>query len=234
MNENEFRAFLKKKGKKQKVIERNVNFMKKFSLFLQDEMNTALDQVKIDDIDIFIKKLEQNKQSAKGSLYVLMNYYKFSNDIELLKHTASMREDRTQKSRRIFPLRDFLNIDPVFVKKLEKIGIKNVDDMLKQGSKKQQRRALSDQLDIPEESLLELVKLSDLTRLGFVKAKLTRLYYNSGLDSPAKIAEFEPDKLHAFFVKFVKESNWNGMIPNPDDLVGNISSAQKLDNIVEG
>ena len=105
--------------------------------------------------------------------------------------------------------------------------------MLKMGKTKKQREKLAKQLNIPEKAILEIVKLSDLTRLGYVKAKLTRLYYNSGLDSPQKIAEFKPDELHSFFVKFVEETNWNGMVPNPGDLVSNIASARKLEIVVE-
>jgi hypothetical protein len=105
--------------------------------------------------------------------------------------------------------------------------------MLDAGKTKKQREDLSKQLDIPEESILELVKLSDITRLGYVKKKLSRLYYEAGLDSPAKIAAFEPDDLHAFFVKFVEESGWDGMVPNPSDLVGNVANARKLKKIVE-
>ena len=48
--------------------------------------------------------------------------------------------------------------------------------MLEKGKTKKQREQLSKQLDIPEEAMLELVKLSDITRLGYVKKKLSRLY----------------------------------------------------------
>ncbi len=105
--------------------------------------------------------------------------------------------------------------------------------MLEKGKTKKQREDLSKQLAIPEESILELVKLSDITRLGYVKKKLSRLYYDAGLDSPAKIAEFEPKELHEFFIRFVEESNWDGMVPNPSDLVYNIKTARKLSKVVE-
>jgi hypothetical protein len=119
------------------------------------------------------------------------------------------------------------------MKKLEKIGIKNVEQMLDAGKTKKQREKLAQKLGIPEEAILELVKLSDLTRIGHVKVKLTRLYYNAGLDSPLKVAEFEPDKLHDFFKKFVEESGWDGMVPNLKDLVNNIENARKLKKVVE-
>ena len=105
--------------------------------------------------------------------------------------------------------------------------------MLEKGKTKKQREELSKQLAIPEESILELVKLSDITRLGYVRKKLSRLYYEAGLDSPAKVAAFEPKELHEFFIKFVEETGWDGMVPNPSDLVQNIKSAGKLSKVVE-
>ncbi|MCW3981181.1 MAG: DUF4332 domain-containing protein, partial [Candidatus Bathyarchaeota archaeon] len=185
------------------------------------------------DIDAFVMEIENKNQSAKGYLYVLMNYFNFLGNRDLLPHTKTLREGRTKKTRRILPIKEFLNINEDYVKKLAAVGIKNVDQMLEKGKTKKQREQLSKQLDIPEEAILELVKLSDITRLGYVKKKLSRLYYDAGLDSPAKIAEFEPKQLHEFFVKFVEESGWDGMVPNPKDLVSNIKNARKLSRIVE-
>ena len=126
-----------------------------------------------------------------------------------------------------------MDVNQEYVKALADAGIKNVNDMLEIGNTKIKRENLSKKFNIPEDAILELVKLSDITRLGYVKTKLTRLYYNAGLDSPEKIAKFEPGELHEFFVKFVKESNWDGMVPNPKDLAGNIVSARKLKKVVE-
>ena len=58
--------------------------------------------------------------------------------------------------------------------KLGEIGIKNVEQMLELGKIAKQRKELSEQLDIPEENILELVQLSDITRLVYVKSKLSR------------------------------------------------------------
>ncbi|MHA1737226.1 MAG: DUF4332 domain-containing protein [Candidatus Heimdallarchaeota archaeon] len=233
MEEELFRKFLRKKGKKADVAERNILAVKKFNEFLLNERNHDLSSITIEDIDVFVEKIEQGKKSAKGSLYVLMNYFKFTGEKELLSHTAKLREERTKKTRKIFPIKDFLEIDQAHVKKLASIRIKNVEQMLEKGKLKEQREELAKQLDIPEEAILELVKLSDITRMGYVKQKLSRLYYDAGLDSPLKVAKFEPDELHAFFTKFVEESGWDGMIPNPSDLVHNIKNASTLKKVVE-
>lgn len=105
--------------------------------------------------------------------------------------------------------------------------------MLDSGKTVIQRKALSEQLAIPKEKILELVQLSDITRMGYVKAKLSRLYHDSGLDSPLKVAKFEPEELYKHFKKFVEETGWDVMIPNLKDLVWNIKNAKSLKQMVE-
>ncbi|NHJ04571.1 MAG: DUF4332 domain-containing protein [Candidatus Heimdallarchaeota archaeon] len=233
MIEDEFKKHLRRKGKKQDVVERNVQTVKLFAEYLRQERNKELTEVTKVDIESYVEKIEEEKKSAKGQLYVLMNYFRFSDNVEMLKLVKTLREERTKKSRRVFPIKEFLNIDQEYVKKLAAIGIKNVDQMLEAGRTKAQREEISEQLGIPEPAILEIVKLSDLTRMGYIKAKLTRLYYDSGLDSPLIVAQFEPEELHKFFTEFVIKSGWDGMIPNPKDLVGNVANARKLKKVVE-
>ena len=232
-DEEGFRKYLRRRGKKSAVADRNVQVLRNFIAYLLRKRKTDIVNVTADDIDDFVAEVESKKQSAKGYLYALMNYFHFLGDKDLLHHTSSLRDKRTRKTRRIFPIREFLNVNQDYIKKLAAIGVKNVEQMLDKGRTKKQREQLSRQLAIPEEAVLELVKLSDITRVGYVKRKLSRLYYNAGLDSPAKIAKFEPAQLHEFFVKFIEESGWDGMVPNPKDLVSNITNARKLVDVVE-
>ena len=215
------------------MVDRNLGVLKDFTSYLRKERAKNLDGVGTDDVDAFVMEIEATKQSAKGKLYVLMNYFHFAGDEELLHHTKALRARRTMRTRRAFPIKEFLNVNQAHVKKLAAVGIKTVDQMLARGKAKKQREQLSRQSGVPEDAILELVKLSDIARIGYVKRKLARLYYQAGLDSPAKIAEFEPEQLHALFVKFVEESGWDGMVPNPKDLINNIKSARKLSRIVE-
>ncbi len=232
MDEEAFRKNLRGKGKKQNVVDRNVLTMKRFTEYLGSERSKKLAEVKLEDIEFYVNKIEEAKESAKGFLYVLMNYFRFIENDELLKCARTLREERTKKSRRIFPIKEFLNIDQEHVKKLATIGIKDVEQMLEAGKTKAQREQIAKQLDIPEEAVLELVKLSDITRMGYVRTKISRLYYEAGLDSPLEVAKFEPAELHEFLVKFVEESSWDGMVPNPKDLEHNVANARKLKKVV--
>lgn len=101
MEEEEFKKFLKRKGKKVDVVERNCQALKKFVAFLHSDRNTDLVSVSQEDIEAYIDQIEKKNQSAKGSLYVIMNYFRFIGNKKLLNFASSLREERTQKSRRI-------------------------------------------------------------------------------------------------------------------------------------
>ncbi|UCE95844.1 MAG: DUF4332 domain-containing protein [Candidatus Bathyarchaeota archaeon] len=175
MNEEEFRKYLKRRGKKLAVVDRNVQVLKDFISYLLEKREKNLDDAETDDIDAFVAEIEARKQSAKGYLYVLMNYFHFLGDKDLLRHANTLRDERTKKTRRIFPIKEFLNINQDHAKKLAAFGIRNVEQMLENGKTKKQREQLAKQLDIPAKAILELVKLSDITRIGYVKKKLSRL-----------------------------------------------------------
>ena len=105
--------------------------------------------------------------------------------------------------------------------------------MLKAGKTGELRKDLSNQTGVDEEEILELVQLSDITRLGYVKAKLARLYHNAGIKSPQDLAVWDPEKLQKHFQKYVEDSGWQGQIPYLKDLTYNINNAKKLEPIVE-
>lgn len=234
MDEEQFRLYLKRKGKKLNVIDRNVKSVKNFENFLKKTRNNDLSTVSTADIKKYVELIEEKKKtSAKGSLYVLMNYFRFSQNNDLLTYTAQLREKRTKKSRRVFPLKEFYQIDLSLVNKLAEIGIKNVEDMLEAGKTIKQRQKLAKQLETSEEAILKLVELSDITRIGYVKSKLAVLYHSAGFDTPTKIANYTAENLYKFFEEYIEQSGWDGMIPNPSDLENNIASAKKLREIVE-
>ena len=50
---------------------------------------------------------------------------------------------------------------------------------------------------MPSEVLLELVKLSDLSRASYVGPVFARLFYETGADTPEKLATSQPQELAA-------------------------------------
>ena len=68
--------------------------------------------------------------------------YDFSKDNELAQCVRSLREKRKTRTKRSYPLKNFLNINQKYLKKLASIGIKNVQEMLDVGKTKKQREPL--------------------------------------------------------------------------------------------
>ena len=127
-----FEDSLRKKGKKRSVIERNIRTVSEFHKFL-NENEISIHDLTPNTIDLYVKKIENSKKSAKGPLYILMNYFEYLGDNDLYRYTSDLREERTQKSRRLFPLSGFLDIDPQVIETLSYDGIKNVNQMIING-----------------------------------------------------------------------------------------------------
>ena len=138
-----------------------------------------------------------------------------------------------EKKRNPFKLRDFRGIDPETVAKLEAVRIKTAEQLLKAGCTKGQRENLAGQAGIPEECLLELVKLADLARLPGVKGIRARLYYDSGIDTVEKMAGWEPEALRRMVTEYVERTGFAGIPPLPKEVSSTVENARKLPKLLE-
>jgi hypothetical protein len=132
-----------------------------------------------------------------------------------------------------FKLRDFVGIDLEYISKLEAVRIRYTGQILSVGKTPQSRADLSARVGIPEEAVLELVKLSDLARLPGVKGIRARLYYAAGVDTVEKLASFEPQALLDLTAEFVQKSGFEGIAPLPKEVSSTISNARLLPTVVE-
>jgi hypothetical protein len=94
------------------------------------------------------------------------------------------------------------------------------------------REALAVQTGIPLDGILELVTLSDLSRLGAVRRVRARLYFDAGL-TPEIIATWEPAALHAMLAEFVERTHFDGIPPQPKEVENLVKDARKLPKIVD-
>lgn len=139
----------------------------------------------------------------------------------------------TEKKRNPFKLRDFRGVQPDHIAALEVQHIKSADQLLIAGRTRQQRSSLANLTGIPEDAILELVKLSDLARLPGVKGIRARLYYDAGVDTVEKMAEWEPEALRIMVTNYVEQTGFNGTPPLPKEVSSTIANAKKLPKIIE-
>ena len=65
MDEEIFRKYLRRKGKKQAVVDRNVHVLKGFTSYLLEKREKNLDGVTIDDIGAFVMEIEVKNNQPK-------------------------------------------------------------------------------------------------------------------------------------------------------------------------
>jgi predicted RecB family nuclease len=138
-----------------------------------------------------------------------------------------------EKKQNSFKLRDFMGVNPKQITKLAAIGVKTTGQMLSAGQTAESRVNLAGKAGIPVEVVVELVKLSSLARLPGVKGIRARLYYDAGVDTVEKLAEYEPDTLLRITAEFVRATAFPGIAPLPKEVSSTIATARKLPKLVE-
>jgi hypothetical protein len=88
-------------------------------------------------------------------------------------------------------------IDPEHVACLAGLGIKDSRQLFGRGRSERDRELLAYLAGVPDNAILELVKLSDLVRAPFVGPVYARLFYEAGFDTLEKLAASAPEELVA-------------------------------------
>lgn len=231
MNEAAFRTFLKRNRRKDSAIEQITALVLDFESYLQTHYHgKSMEQATPEALESYISWLEsETGSSASKPLWALRYYFDFIANQELSNLAGELRAERVK--RKPFYLHKFRGVNPEQIARLEALYIENIDQMLDEGRTPDLRRALSERADIPEEDILELVKLSDLARLGAVRGVRARLYHDAGL-TPEKIATWEPEALHAMLLEWVEETGFDGIAPFPKEVQRLVSDARKLPPLV--
>jgi hypothetical protein len=231
MDEIAFRKYLKGFGKKEHVIDGLVRQVAEFAAFLESERRKTLPSADNQDLQAYASRFKpaERKTRVRGLIF----YFRFTGKPELSALAHALREEQTAKTRRVFLLKDFRGISNVIVDKLAALGIRNVEQMLAAGLTPEARRLLAGTAGVPPEVIIELVKLSDLARLGAVKQVRARLYYEAGIDTPEKIAVWEPEALRLMLIAFIDRTGFEGIPPLPKEVQNLVVAARNLPKLVQ-
>ncbi|RDE10777.1 MAG: hypothetical protein C4K49_12555 [Candidatus Thorarchaeota archaeon] len=233
LNEFEFRKYLKRGGRTERVQNEVVRIVAEFGEFLRTQRDgRTLERAQPTDLEQFVEQVERESEgSAKTHLWALRYYFAFSEMKEMERLTAQLREGMI--TRPPFRLAKFLGVKPDFITILASVGIRSADEMLNVGRTAKARETLSRQIGVPSETILELVKMSDLSRIFGVKAIRARLYYDAGVDTVEKMAQWDPKELRSMLIAFVERTRFKGIAPLPKELEFTVAAARKLAKLVE-
>ncbi len=93
-------------------------------------------------------------------------------------------------------IKDFSGISNDIVVRLEKIGINNTVKLFDMVLNAKSRKELAENTGVTDIEILELTKLSDLSRIKWVGVTFARMLYELGIDTVEKASKVDPEKLH--------------------------------------
>jgi len=102
---------------------------------------------------------------------------------------------------------DFIWISKNTIDKLAKIGIINTEKLYDKVLTKIDRLKLADSTGIDYTEILELTKLTDLSRIKWVGVTYAQMLYDLGVDTVDKVSKSAPIDLHARINQRIKEHN---------------------------
>ncbi len=102
---------------------------------------------------------------------------------------------------------DFTGISQDTVDKLGNIGIKNTEKLYDKVLTKSDRQKLADSTGIGNKEILELTKLTDLSRIKWVGVTFARMLYDLKIDTAEKASKSDPTDLHSMINQLNKEKS---------------------------
>ena len=231
MNKDGFTQRMRKDKKSQSTIKRNIELAKTFEKYLMKNKKKKTEGATAKDLEEFKIWGEKNKlKNLRMYFMSIAAYYEYLNQKQMvLKAKELMGILRLDT----YKLRSFQGIDRKDVEELSRNGIKTARQMLENGYTKEGREKLSKITNIPPDSILQLVKLSNLARIPGVKKVRARLYYEAGLDTLEKMAVYDAEELRKISTEYINKSNFKGFPPTPKEAENTVNMAKYLKKYVE-
>jgi hypothetical protein len=130
-------------------------------------------------------------------------------------------------------LKDIPGFDPEPIKRLAAIGIKQTRQLFARAKTQQDRAELARLADVSDDVLLELVKMSDLARAGYVGPIFARLIYEAGADTLESLASSSPETLFDKIRAVNDEQKLTKSFFAVKDMISCIEIARELPKVVE-
>ena len=98
-------------------------------------------------------------------------------------------------------LAEIEGIGAVYARKLQKVGVRGTNGLLKRGGTPKGRKELAATSGLSTKRLLEWVNRADLFRVKGIGSEFSDLLEGSGVDTVRELAKRDPVKLHAVLIQ---------------------------------
>ena len=231
MNENGFIQRMRTDKKSQSTIKRNIEFTKNFEKYLFENKKKKIEGAMPKDLDDFRIWGEKNElKNLRMYFRSISTYYEYLHKEQMVLKTKELI-GLIELGK--YKLKGFQGVNRKDIEKLDRNGIKTARQILVIGYTKEGRNKLSKITNIPVDSILELVKLSDLARIPGVKKVRARLYYEAGLSTLEKMAACDTEELRKISAEYIKKTSFKGIPPTPKEAEHTVNMATYLKKYVE-
>jgi hypothetical protein len=170
-------------------------------MILKENLNERFNHFK----SIGIRNIKELQQvlKKKEKLAELSKVKCFSGDylVILLREINSIQPKPNK-------IKEFIGISSDTVSKLEKTGIKDTVGLFEWVKTHKSRKELANKSGISDSVILELTKLTDLSRIKWVGATFARMLYDAGIDTAEKASKADYVELHKMIHTINKERNY--------------------------
>jgi predicted RecB family nuclease len=206
--------------------------MQEFEKFLiKIEPTKSIEETTDEDLEEFVIWSKVEDKNTNTCLWAIAHYFTFLSIEELAKKASQLR--KSEIKRQPLSLKEIRGLLVGDIDKLAKVGIGNVKELLEATKTPKLRSELSTSSRVPADTLLELVKLADLCRIPGVKGIRARLYFDAGVDTLEKLAQWDPLELREMLLDYVAATNFDGVAPWLKEAKFTVETAQKLPKILE-
>ena len=144
-----------------------------------------------------------------------------------------LRREVSSYAPKPFNLEKIPGVNPEYVERLAASGIKHTRHLFERAKFKDDRAELSRLTDVPDNDLLELVRLSDLARIWGVGPVFARLLYEAGVDTIEEFLKCSPEELSETLHAINNEKHYTPIMPTAKDIGYCVELAKHLPRVVE-
>jgi len=118
----------------------------------------------------------------------------------------------TKKEQNMAKIIEIEGIGPVYAAKLQEIGIKTVEALLKAGAQPKGREDIAEKTGISKDLILEWVNHADLYRIKGVAEEYSDLLEEAGVDTVVELAQRNPENL---YMKIIETNDKKKLVRRP-------------------
>ena len=191
-------------------------------IILKNNTDDYLDKIidhNIQDLDVLQKTLKDKKKLPELSK-------QFDIPERFLEVLRAEINGYLQKPNRI---KDFACIDEDIIHKLENLGLKNTFKLYEEVLTQENRNDLSKKTGISEKDIMQLTKLTDLSRIRWVNHTFAYVLLEAGYDTTEKVANADYKEMYETIKQLNEERKIYNAHIGANDMKLCIESAKSLD-----